>query len=315
MRMLLLAGLFHFLLRPLSILWDRLPQNLQGHCSDLFEFHLSSTRDSLRSFFCGLPLDHLEHKLLLIDSGLLHVFVVSGSHILALDQLLIFFRVSRGFRYLLLGLYSLVTGFEPPVVRALLFLCLRECTNLGWAIGTLPRVVISWLLTLLWFPQWLHSQSLLMSVWASFGIQLFLLHNYEQTAPQKEKFLWLWRLSLWMYLFMIPVFPSGVSHPLSILYNALVTPLLTILMLILALLGWLSLLETPFNFLLDSFWQLLGLATPFNIFRNDQRHWRYPTVLGLSLFGWLAMSAIAGMVWVWQMRKRRRMDLACRKNL
>ncbi len=308
MQFLSLWLLFHFLLRFLFSYWSLHSHRWQMTCANLFSFHPKVAQGSLQSFFCAMPVRDASLYLGLLDSGLLHVFVVSGSHILALEQGLQLCRVPRVLRHLLLWGYGACTSFDPPVVRALLYLLLRDSHLHGLSTGHIPRVALSWIFTLALVPQWLNSPSLLMSVWASFGVQLFLLS--ERDRIEENKHLWLWRLSIWMYVFMMPILITSTSHPLSIIYNAIGTPVLTIGLVFIALFGWIDGLSSLITWLLTTFLQTLEMAIPFNIFRNRVQFAKFPILFGANTFGILCLLTMTFMYYLWRHRKRRRFSEA-----
>lgn len=114
-----------------------------------------------RALLCGAELHEPELHLLLVEVGLYHLVVVSGAHLTFLE---------RSFRRLLpvrahallplfLGFYALVSGWQPPVVRAWI-----QC-GLGTSARSSPADVLkSWIWCLALHPQWIHSLSLHLSV-------------------------------------------------------------------------------------------------------------------------------------------------------
>ncbi|NJL24231.1 MAG: hypothetical protein HC902_02985 [Calothrix sp. SM1_5_4] len=143
-----------------------------------------------------------------MDSGLIHILVVSGAHLHFLERLS-FWIPERG-RLILCTIYCWLTGFGAPVVRALIR---RVCSNLfrSWAWTPLQVEAKTTLLLLMIHPQWLVSRSFLMSWMCALALQAPL------PLPK-------WRplnMSLKCYLFL---FPFCAASPLSILWNSLVGP-------------------------------------------------------------------------------------------
>lgn len=172
-----------------------------------------------RAFFCGQPLREGPLKTLWVSSGLYHLLVVSGSHLVFLTTLLGLFRKSKIVKLItgpVLGIFTLATGFQPPLVRALFAMALHRLSKsqkLFW-----PRDVVvslSGLTCLLCFPEWMRSQSLLLSWLASLAL------TQGRTVLQK---------SILIFLVMLPcIWGWGQINPFTILTNVFLGPLMSAL--------------------------------------------------------------------------------------
>ncbi len=121
---------------------------------------LSEFASLYSALICGINLPAGEAKRLFLDTGLIHLMVVSGAHLLFLERRL---RHTPVFiRMVCLILYCWLTGFGAPVVKALLRrifeICLRNERWSGLQCEALA-VVTALLIT----PSWLLSRSFLMS--------------------------------------------------------------------------------------------------------------------------------------------------------
>ncbi|MBX3041562.1 MAG: ComEC/Rec2 family competence protein, partial [Bdellovibrionaceae bacterium] len=127
----------------------------------------------LHSLLCGASVKDGELKQLLRASGLLHLFVVSGAHLIWLEHLLA--RLNAPFALRLSGwtLFSLACGWQPPVVRAWVGLLLIKLEP-RWtpALRSDQHVLLSGLTTLILFPSWGDSLSLALSWVAAFSLSL-----------------------------------------------------------------------------------------------------------------------------------------------
>ena len=175
-------------------------------------------RDLQNAFICGHNKIKPSHFQLFRDLGLLHIIVVSGSHLIFLSNLLkkVIPKTKISFSILnsILIIYSFCCLLEPPVVRALLQLQIYYIDNkwrFNWSRG--KQILLSGLWSLCLFPEWLHSYSLILSWLASLAISL------------NKKLRW---QSLSCYFILIPVLAQWTfTHPITILVNWLFTPILS----------------------------------------------------------------------------------------
>lgn len=112
------------------------------------------------ALLCGQPLEPGLHRQLFLDAGLIHIFVVSGAHLLFLERWLRFLPWTG--RMGLLLIYSWLTGFGVPVIKALIRRGLEPWSEPhGWSQAQTEAVAIA--ITLLIWPPWFFTRSFLMS--------------------------------------------------------------------------------------------------------------------------------------------------------
>lgn len=200
----------------------------------------------LEALVCGksLPIDNTHH--LLQTTGLLHLMVVSGSHLIFLERLLkpmvTHFHLPRLIVLMILLGFTLASRAEPPVLRAfisLLLFVLQRKIALGWT--PLQQTTISGFITLLFCHDRASYHSLLLSWTAALAMLRFPQTLSFPARPVRSKdrkvrswvlgasLLWLdaLRVSLRAYLFLlVALLPLALPHPLTILCNWLLAPVL-----------------------------------------------------------------------------------------
>ncbi len=165
-----------FFLAILSLFAIPSSLELLAFCKDLsaplHDFCLSRWSDTAHSqstsaLLCGADLTDLTERQRLVQAGLYHLVVVSGTHLTFLNQVLhrVLPRRFTFFGPVCLGVFCLMSSWQPPVVRAWM-------QSLSRAAGRSPQVSLldSWLLCLALHPQWIHSLSLHLSVAASLAL-------------------------------------------------------------------------------------------------------------------------------------------------
>ncbi len=170
-------------------------------------------RDLVASLVCGLPLPPGHSKQAFLDTGLIHVMVVSGAHLLFLESLL--GRAPALIKLPALGVYCWLTGFGAPVVKAFLHrLCELQLRNRGWSSLQIEAVAV--LLTLTLFPWWLLSRSLQMSWMCFLALSLPKILKWSALDQSLKAYLFL-------YIFV------GAS-PIGIVWNTLLSPLIGVVL-------------------------------------------------------------------------------------
>lgn len=188
------------------------------------------------------------------QTSLLHLFVVSGSHLIALELSLQFLKIPRPVRRGIAAGFVVLTGFQAPLVRAFVGLCLPG-EGSRWGPRGRPDldVMKAGLLTLALLPAWITSLSLALSWLAALALSL----------PWGEGWRGAFRRSIAIWVFLAPALAgAGVPSPLSWLVNLFVAPVFSLLSLPLAVValpgGRFTL---PFDLFMDGFFALLaGLA-------------------------------------------------------
>jgi len=118
---------------------------------------------------CGTSLPAGWEKQVFLDSGLIHIMVVSGAHLLFLESLLS--RAPRRVRLPCLFFYCWFTGFGAPVVRAFAHRVVQTFLQpKGWSGIQIEAAAVT--LTLALWPSWLLSRSLQMSWMCALALSL-----------------------------------------------------------------------------------------------------------------------------------------------
>lgn len=186
----------------------------------------------LNALVCGESFNNYSLNTLFITVGLIHIFVVSGSHLnkiyevinipaqiiqpetkVMMNFFLVVFQIS------LLSLYCLICNLNPPVTRSLImlvFLITQKKIDLNLSLSLTS--ILAGLVCLLFEPSWVNSLSFQMS-WL---IQLILMLTQHQFHQKKSIF-----AALAVYLFLIPTynilgFPSLISILISFVLSGFV---------------------------------------------------------------------------------------------
>ena len=204
----------------------------------------SPYKDLYSGIVCAEPLLHTPEVLNRL--GLVHIFVVSGSHLLLIFALFKFLE-SRIFlpswiQFLLLFSYVCVCNWDIPVLLAFSRFILRKMNSakkLGWSYLTLE--LHSGLLTLCFCQSKWNLLSLSLSWTAGLSTSIST-RTFKHDIEFKQQIL--------IYLAMIPLLSFFATiHPITILSNLLIGTLLGLFLLpITGLLCW----SSYTNFILDS---------------------------------------------------------------
>lgn len=198
----------------------------------------STHRELYSALICGTDIQNGQHRQLFIDTGLIHLLVVSGAHLVFLEQWLEFLppRMRLG----VLGIYSWLTGFGAPVVRAWARRAIgMGARRSGFSVLQLELITVGVLVAL--HPSWLSSRSFLMCWMCALAIALPPLFPRWPNLS----------LSLLCYLLLLPFCPST---PATIAVNVMVTPYIGGLLLPLCALTALIPYLTPIT---DGMWDIL----------------------------------------------------------
>lgn len=212
----------------------------------------SLERPALASLVCAQNVTESSLRAGLIDSGLLHLFVVSGSHLIFLLWVLSALRVPPWMRAGLLVAYVALTGAQAPALRALLATTVPWLLRrLGGALRTDQKVLFAGVLTLALVPDWFASLSLQLS-WAC-ALALGLAPGAGVLASCVVIHVLLW-----------PFVAGWSPHPpIAILCNAVLGPLLGGLLFPVALATMVTELAVkPFDFLMAALRSVLAGIPP-----------------------------------------------------
>jgi len=229
-----------------------LPAKLTEHSVVLHHFCLRmlpttlESRSSLEALVCGKNMQEHELQHLLAQSSLIHIFIVSGSHFLLLHKVFARVPIVRFFTLWILSVYCLATLCQPPALRSLLFLYLAKFSEQRkFCTSPVVLIFLSCALSVCIFPQWLWSRSLLMSLLAALTIATMteLWGKLRETLPAMVL------TQSAVYLVMaVCLWGFSTLHPLSILLNVLLAPLIGGVLFPLA---FLVVLIPPLAFLFD----------------------------------------------------------------
>ncbi len=218
-------GAFLLLLLSFTIGVSGLPDSLAkfttpAHklCTD--RFLNSEQKEFHAAIICGSELEAQQTYEAFRRTGLIHLIVVSGTHLvwieLALSFLLARFPRGKWLTACLLILFAIAARLQPPIVRAGVSMTLTFA-NQRWSLGWSPlhRAFFAGALTLFLFPKWLGSTSLLLS-WSA--AMVLSLDDQNQRDP--------WRKQITIYLVMfVLLLPLAAPHPLTIAFNVLIGPI------------------------------------------------------------------------------------------
>ncbi len=229
------------------------------------------------ALICGTDLSEGEPKRLFLDTGLIHIMVVSGAHLIFLERLTGW--APPRVRLLALGFYCWCTGFGAPVVKAFVRRVVeRKLKPRGWTSIQCEAAAV--LITLLFAPHWLTSRSFLMSWMCALA---FTLPRFLPVLDSSAK--------VWVLLFAF-----SAASPLTILWNAILAPLVG------EILFPACLLVIPLPFLtplIDRLWDLLLWILSFGP-QAEGQSWFWPArqLLWLPLFTHI-------FILMWEVRWRR----------
>ena len=183
-----------------------------------------------QALICGKNLPEGILRETFMRSSILHLIVVSGSHLLFLEKMvkgLVRYRILTLF---LLLFYTATALFQAPVSRALVNLYIRQLAQARkWAWSQTQVSLFSGILCLFFFPQWSHSYSFLLSWCASLALAFISDHQWPKRPLEQAAFIY--------GFFLYPLSFISHPHPLAILFNALITPFVGLLLFPFSLLG------------------------------------------------------------------------------
>lgn len=177
---------------------------------------------------CGARLPPSDFKSHLLNTGLFHLIVASGAH-LAFVESLLRLALRKRFEFVIpcmLFSYALVTGLCPPFVRALLYWAFRILSQkfqLAWT--PLQSLTLAGFAALVVCNRPSELLSLAFSWIAGVAVQIFSEKKKEPTFSDALLF------QVSIYALMIPpTLALATPHPLSIVWNLVLGPLLTFLL-------------------------------------------------------------------------------------
>lgn len=214
----------------------------------------------LKALVCAQSFTNLEDSKFYISSGLIHLFVVSGAHLILIENLLNRFKLHQTLIFVIIIVYGFACGLNAPVVRCLIAFTLNlflSSKNIRWPAHF--KLLIIGSLTLSFNYNWVSSLSLQMSWIAAFLVMLGEKFYKESDSLFKQS------------LFFITLLPTVVffqiPSPVVILSNIVLAPVLEFILFPLGLLVWfLNFLSPIFDLLIIVFKSLLqNLELDFQI--------------------------------------------------
>lgn len=174
----------------------------------------SSALPELKALVCGETFNQLQISQFYISSGLIHLFVVSGAHLIVLKKIADFFltffsrllseKIRKFVTLVILIVYSGMCEFNPPVIRALILILLNSellFSKIFWP-GHF-KALFAGLIALLFNPMWLNSISLQLSWLIALGglLNLYLLDHLHPLIKSFIQSVWIYPTLLF---FQIP---------------------------------------------------------------------------------------------------------------
>lgn len=234
----------------------------QHWCSSWMPLESSFT-EFYSALICGTPLKDHSQRAHLIDSGIIHIIVVSGAHLRFLEAGLGF--LPNWIRLMLLGGYCWLTGWGAPVVRAFTRRMV-EPTLSTWHWTSLQVEVVTIVSLLICCPSWMFSRSFLLSWLCGLALSLPNIGRHFSQLQMCAK----------CYLFL---FPFCASSPFTIAINALLVPIIGNLLLPLSIVA--AIIPTLCT-QVDAIWKIL-----FTILENLPASPPAPWFLRTNIIFWI----------------------------
>lgn len=203
--------------------------------------------DIYQALSCGVRLPKGSFKELILKSGLVHLMVVSGAHLVFLERFFNFFisklKIPWGkfWTFLFLLSFTLICQASPPILRSFFQWNLSHLSlKRAWFWPAHVRVFVSTSFCLLVFPFW----------WASFSLILSSVSSLIISLGIKRKLLLSFFIYVGLYPFLMYLNPL---HPLTIFVVWIFTPFFSLILFPLTLLGSYLHVLTPIS---DFLWRL-----------------------------------------------------------
>ncbi len=191
---------------------QQLSSYLQNICHQSISPTLTHTELS-SGFLCGTSLTNPHTQGLLLNSGLIHLIVVSGAHLQLLLSFIEFVLPKKWQQGLMFQIaiisflifYSLSTGFQPPIVRALFLWLLQQFSSVFHLhFSKNKSAITSGIICLILFPDWIHNFSFFLSWVVSLSLCLPSSNNHKATLWQRAILFFLQNLLI-QILLIIPL--------------------------------------------------------------------------------------------------------------
>lgn len=222
--------------------------------------HIRSV-ESLQALVCGKNITDPRQAELLIATGLIHLFVVSGSHLLLLQKYLQKLCNVKILILIALFFYCAICKFNPPIFRSFILLMLVFVTDsIALELKSENLVLISGMLCLILSPAWSNSLSLQMSWIAALTLVIISKFFAHRSTVFKNSLFYLHYLTTFYFI--------GIPSPVSIGISALLTPFLEYILFPLALAVYVApFLGQTFDFILEKLNLILSQLEMSVVFR------------------------------------------------
>jgi competence protein ComEC len=231
---------------------SKVGSNFQKICNEMLPIHTTES-ETLNSLVCGEKVTDDFHIKTLQRTGLIHVFVVSGGHLVVISELLGILNWPTFLRFFALLFFTFMTGFQPPCLRSLIQFFLAG----KFLLKSDQKVFLSGIILLGAFPALVSSLSLQLSWVAALALSFCEGFLAKSTKPKK-----LILGSVFVYFATFPLLQSlSGPHPLSILWNILFAPAMSLFLFPLSALAFVSFHALSFvEFLMPWLWKVLAMA-------------------------------------------------------
>lgn len=208
--------------------------------------HTSSFQDLYQALICGHKILNFQIKEQIRSLGLLHLFVVSGTHLhfisLFIEGL---FKKNKTLTYIILVFYSLSCGLKAPITRALTSQVVKSVSK-KFKLGYSPSQSLLFSFLLL-APVYSANHSFISLTLSS------LASLIVQTTAKRFKKDFFRHIVLFLLLSLV-FFPLQTLHPISFIFTYFMTPLICYIFIPLSLSSFFS---KPLSQLTDSLWNIV----------------------------------------------------------
>lgn len=253
--------------------WDRFTKKISYNLIDIFKNSLNDeSYRFLSSVFLGRrELLEKEEKDIFRDAGISHLLAISGSNISLVAIVLFFilklfsvrFRPRLLVSFIFLFIYTVITGANPPVLRATI---MYSVFALGYfakrKINPYNSLGLAGLVCLLINPSWLFDVGFQLSFLSIFaliaGFRLFPVKASKFVIINYTKYLFF--SSLYVTLLITPLisYYFGRVYVLSIFNNLILIPFFSIILII----NFILIIFSPLKFAAQSIGAVLSILIP-----------------------------------------------------
>lgn len=235
----------------------------------------------LESIVCGSPFNDFQLKNLFINSSLIHLVVVSGSHFLVLLMLVKACTTKPWVQFSVIITYWIITQAQAPGMLAILFWSLRQRNSAE--LRPDQMVLLCGIACFLVSPQLWHSSSLYLSWLCCLGLCLAqILGTSNLLLPQ---------LIIYTFINLVGGWDQW-GHPIGILINATVGTLLSFF---LFPVGAFVVVTQQGGIIFDKMTSyIIWLLKSFGPPPLDNRHWIW------NEWWWLWIASLHILIWRWQ---------------